>query len=57
MNTPDPQFKNEAEKKTIQGIEQITARALGEIKEGQVTRTNHEGKSVFGVTCMDYLAE
>ena len=56
-DTPDPDFKNKAERKTIMGIEQVTAKALGEIKDGQVTRTDHMGIGYFGVSCEAYLGE
>ncbi|HVX92554.1 MAG TPA: M91 family zinc metallopeptidase, partial [Candidatus Dojkabacteria bacterium] len=39
--TPDSKYDNAEEKRVIQGVEQITAFLLGEIKEGQVTRTDH----------------
>ena len=34
------------EERVIKGIEQRTVRALGEVGEGEVSRTNHEGKPV-----------
>ncbi|MES1250310.1 MAG: hypothetical protein ABUL46_06470, partial [Chitinophaga rupis] len=37
----DKAYDNKEEKRVITGREQKTAKALGEIKEGQVTRTNH----------------
>jgi RHS repeat-associated protein len=39
-------YGNENEQTVITGIEQRTAKALGEIGEDGVTRTNHQGKSV-----------
>ncbi len=42
-NTPDKNYKNKEEKRVITGSEQETARKLGEIKEGEVTRKNHRG--------------
>ena len=36
----------EDEERVITGIEQRTALKLGEIDQGQVTRSNHKGKSV-----------
>jgi len=46
--TKDKKYGNIMEKKTIEGTEQITARALGEIKDGEVTRTNHKGEVLYG---------
>ena len=40
---PDPDYGNKEEKRVITGSEQNTALKLGEIKPGEVTRTNHEG--------------
>jgi hypothetical protein len=37
----DKQYERKEERRVITGREQKTARALGEIKAGQVTRTNH----------------
>jgi RHS repeat-associated protein len=50
--TSDSQYTNKEEKRVITGSEQKTARANRETKSGQVTRTNHGGKSVItkGVT-------
>jgi hypothetical protein len=42
-NTPDVKYGNKEEKRVIEGTEQTTAKKLGEIKEGEVTRTDHEG--------------
>lgn len=42
-NTKDLQYKNKEEKRVITGSEQDTAKKLGEIKDGEVTRTDHEG--------------
>jgi len=39
----DPQYGNKEEKRVITGSEQTTAKKLGEIKEGEVTRKNHSG--------------
>jgi RHS repeat-associated protein len=39
----DAQYGTKEERRVIQGTEQKTARALGEIPKGFVTRTNHEG--------------
>ena len=39
-------YESKEEQSVIQGIEQRTAKLLGEIEEGQVTRTNHNGTSV-----------
>jgi RHS repeat-associated protein len=42
---PDKNYGNAEERRVIEGSEQKTALALGEIKKGQVTRTNHGMKS------------
>ena len=39
-------YDKEDERKVITVIEQRTAKLLGEIKEGEVTRENHKGKLV-----------
>lgn len=51
-DTLDPWFDNAEERRVITGSEQKTATANGEIRKGQVTRRNHEGKTVYtnGVT-------
>ncbi len=41
--TKDPDYKNKEEKRVITGSEQTTAKKLGEIKEGEVTRKDHGG--------------
>lgn len=41
--TPDPDYGNLEEKRVITGSEQTTAKKLGEIKEGEVTRKDHGG--------------
>jgi hypothetical protein len=41
--TKDAQYGNKEEKRVITGSEQETAKALGEIKKGEVTRTDHGG--------------
>ena len=41
--TPDAQYGNKEEKRVIEGSEQETAKKLGEIKEGEVTRKDHSG--------------
>jgi RHS repeat-associated protein len=41
--TPDAQYGNKEEKRVIEGSEQETAKKLGEIKEGEVTRKDHGG--------------
>jgi RHS repeat-associated protein len=43
----DSQYDTKEERRVITGSEQKTARANGEIKQGQVTRKNHGGKSVI----------
>lgn len=42
-NHPDNLYGNPEEKRVISGSEQTTARALGEINENEVTRTDHSG--------------
>jgi hypothetical protein len=44
--TTDKNYTNMEEKRVITGSEQETARANGEIKKGQVTRTGHNGNYV-----------
>jgi RHS repeat-associated protein len=44
--TPDKNYDNKEERRVITGREQKVARALGEIKKGQVTRKNHTGLNV-----------
>jgi RHS repeat-associated protein len=48
----DAQYDTKEERRVITGSEQKTARANGEIKHGNSTRTNHRGKDVItnGVT-------
>ena len=43
QKTIDPDFVNKEEKRVIQGSEQETAKALGEISGNEVTRTDHGG--------------
>jgi RHS repeat-associated protein len=50
MNSPDPNYGNKEEKRVITGSEQDTAKKLGEIKEGDVTRTSHKGATLIPVT-------
>lgn len=45
-NSLDANYENKEEKRVIQGSEQRTAKKLGEIKPGQVTRREHKGISV-----------
>ena len=40
---PDAQYTNKEEKRVIEGSEQETAKKLGEIKAGEVTRKDHRG--------------
>lgn len=40
-------YVKEDEERVITGIEQRTALKLGEIDQGQVTRSNHKGKLVY----------
>jgi len=42
----DPYYDTKEEKRVITTSEQITARKHGEIKEGEVTRKNHDGKTM-----------
>lgn len=42
-NTPDPNYGNLEEKRVTTGSEQSTTRALGEVSENEVTRTDHSG--------------
>ena len=44
---PDSQYFTKEERRVITGSEQITAKALGEIKDGEVTRENHKLSSIF----------
>ncbi|MDY6293551.1 MAG: RHS repeat-associated core domain-containing protein [Bacteroidales bacterium] len=46
LKTEDKRYKNKEEKRVITGIEQKTAKALGEIEDNQVTREDHEGNGV-----------
>ncbi len=41
QNTPDANYGNAEEARVIKGSEQMTAVGLGEIRDGQVTRTDH----------------
>lgn len=43
-NEEDADYVTVEEKNVIEGIEQDTARALGEISSGEVTRTSHGGQ-------------
>jgi RHS repeat-associated protein len=42
----DPQYGNLEDKRVITGIEQRTAKKLGEIKENEITRSSHKGEDV-----------
>jgi RHS repeat-associated protein len=57
--TKDPDYDNLEEKRVIQGSEQKTAKKLGEIKEGEVTRKDHGGipYTVKGPTSTEGLHE
>ena len=46
-NTTDKKYTNAEEKRVIQGSEQIIARKHGEIRDGQITRTDHQSGSLF----------
>ena len=45
-NTKDKSYTNKEERRVIAGREQKVARALGEIKNGQMTRRNHRGDRI-----------
>jgi RHS repeat-associated protein len=47
---PDARYSNEEEKRVITGSEQRVAKAFGEIKEGEVTRTDHLRATPIPVT-------
>ena len=46
-NIPDLNYGNKEEARVIKGSEQTTALGLGEIKEGQVTRTDHSASATI----------
>ena len=46
-NTPDPNYDNAEEKRVIQGSEQSTSFLLGETKQGQTTRTDHDAVQII----------
>ncbi len=50
LNTEDEQFKNKEERRVVTGSEQETARALGKIIDGQVTRKHHMGGKTIRVS-------
>ena len=56
-SSSDPDYGSKNEMYVITGVEQRTAKALGEIKDGQVTRTNHLGTLVKtkGVTSNEVI--
>ena len=43
--TPDADYDNKEEKRVITGSEQKTAKNMGKLKEGEVTRTDHEART------------
>lgn len=51
----DKQYDNKEEKRVIEGSEQKVAKALGKLKENQVTRMNHQSTNarVSGPTSSD----
>jgi len=55
----DRQYDNKEERRVTTGQEQRVARALGEIKKGQVTRRNHQGHNtrVSGPTSTQSVSE
>lgn len=52
MRGSDSQYRTKEERRVITGSEQKTSRANGETRPGQVTRRNHNGRTVItkGVT-------
>ena len=46
-NSSDSQYVTKEERRVITESEQITAKALGEIKDGEVTRENHSYRNIF----------
>jgi hypothetical protein len=50
LKTDDPKYNNKEEKRVIEGNEQRTARGLGEIRKGQITRDSHSFKTPIFVT-------
>ena len=46
-NHPDNLYYSPEEKRVITGSEQKTAISLGEIKDNEVTRTDHSGKHIM----------
>jgi RHS repeat-associated protein len=54
-NKPDKQYDWTEERRVITGSEQETALKLGEIKKGEVTRTDHRGTFNPGLDPISYL--
>ena len=50
LATPVEGYDNKEEQRVIEGSEQETAKALGEIKEGEVTRKDHRGTLIETVS-------
>jgi RHS repeat-associated protein len=50
QRTPDAKYSNKEEKRVITGSEQRVAKGFGEIKEGEVTRTDHLRATSIPVT-------
>jgi RHS repeat-associated protein len=46
-NTPDRKYDDKEERRNITGPEQETARKLGKLPNGEVTRKNHDGYNVY----------
>lgn len=46
-HTEDSQYGNKEEKRVIEGVEQKTAEALGEVEPGEPTRINHFGTPII----------
>ena len=46
-NTKDENYDNKEEKRVIAGSEQKVAQVMGEIKKGEVTRTDHSSIGIF----------
>ena len=47
LKSTDEQYETKEERRVITGSEQLTAKALGEIKEGEVTRSDHKMKKFW----------
>ena len=47
IQTKDNQYKNKEEKRVIEGSEQTTAKKIGKLNEGEVTRNTHKGGKIY----------